>query len=228
VSDPGRPRRPARARQPHERKRQPTEIRRQLVVEAARDVIGAQGLFSTTMRDIALASNVSLGTITYHFTGLDEILAEVLQREMEEFYAPVVEGAGKIADARAALGELVDGFLAPDERTRRHWLLWLEFWALAAYHPVYSRWLAAVYAGWRRDITAIVKRGVADGTFRPVDVAAAVVDFMAALDGLVVQTYLPDAVLTPAMARERLSANSDRLLARTESPSSEPGSDLGE
>ena len=38
-----------------ERQRQPTEIRRVLLLDAAREVIAARGLAATTMRDIARA-----------------------------------------------------------------------------------------------------------------------------------------------------------------------------
>jgi hypothetical protein len=45
----------ARAKQASERSRHPTEIRRQLIVEAARSVIAERGLFATSVRDIAAA-----------------------------------------------------------------------------------------------------------------------------------------------------------------------------
>jgi len=53
--------RPTRAKTASERVRQPTEIRRRLIVDAARSVISERGLFVTTMRDIAQASAVPGG-----------------------------------------------------------------------------------------------------------------------------------------------------------------------
>src|SRR5512142_3461659 len=97
-----------RARQASERIRHPTEVRRALIVEAARSVIADRGLFATTMRDIAAASQVSLGTWTYHFRGIAEILAEVLDGEMDTLYAPVVAAAAAMPDGRAALHALID------------------------------------------------------------------------------------------------------------------------
>jgi len=85
------------------------------------------------MRDIATASDVSLGTITYHFTGITEILAEVLNDEMDSFYGPVIAAAKAAPDGRAALREIVDGFVASSARAREHWVLWLDFWALSAH-----------------------------------------------------------------------------------------------
>ncbi len=84
----------ARAKRASERTRHPTEVRRPLIVEAARSVIADRGLFATTMRDIAAASGVSLGTVTYHFRGIAEILGEVLDLEMDALYAPAPGSTG--------------------------------------------------------------------------------------------------------------------------------------
>jgi len=75
-----------KARQRWERTRHPTEIRRRLVVEAAREVLAEKGLAGTGVRDVAAASGVSSGTITYHFRGIDEIFADVLKLETVLFY----------------------------------------------------------------------------------------------------------------------------------------------
>lgn len=61
--------------------RQPTEIRRRLIIEAARVLIADRGLFSASMRDIAQRAEVSLGTVSYHFEGIAELLSEVLHAE---------------------------------------------------------------------------------------------------------------------------------------------------
>ena len=112
-----------------ERQRQPTEIRRVLIVDAARDVIAERGLAATTVRDIAQAGGVSIGTLTYHFSGIAEILSEVLEREMALFYEPLIERARAAERATDALQSLIDGFFADDDRTGQHWRLWLDFWS---------------------------------------------------------------------------------------------------
>src|SRR5437763_447749 len=156
----------ARARAAGERIRHPTEVRRALIVEAARSVIADRGLFATTMRDIAAASQVSLGTVTYHFRGIAEILAEVLDGEMDAFYAPLVAAADAAPDGRAVLHALIDGFLASSPRARQHWVLWLDFWALSAHDGEYAGRQAAFYQRWQQDVAGIFRRALADGTLR--------------------------------------------------------------
>ena len=217
----------ARARQAGERIRHPTQVRRALIVEAARSVIAERGLFATTMRDIAAASEVSLGTVTYHFLGIAEILAEVLDAEMDTLYAPLVAAAAAQPDGRAALHALIDGFLASSPRARQHWVLWLDFWALSAHDGEYARRQAAFYQRWQRDVETIFRRGLADGTLRagspagPLDEAGAlngagaldeaVAEFMAVFDGMASKVYLPGADMGPAEARGRLHRYVDRI-----------------
>ena len=200
----------ARAKRASERTRHPTEVRRPLIVEAARSVIADRGLFATTMRDIAAASGVSLGTVTYHFRGIAEILGEVLDREMDTLYAPVVATAAAEPDGRAALHRLIDAFLASSPRARQHWVLWLDFWALAAHDREYASRQTAVYQRWQQDVEAIFRRGMTDGTIRVKVVDEAVTEFMAIFDGMGSQAYLPGADIGPAEARSRLHRYVDR------------------
>lgn len=201
----------ARAKQASERSRHPTEVRRHLIVEAARSVIAERGLFATSMRDIAAASDVSLGTVTYHFTGIAEILAEVLNGEMDSFYGPVIDTVKAAPDGRAALREIVDGFIASTPRAREHWVLWLDFWALSAHDPGYASRQTELYQRWHADVQAVFERGSADGSLRVTSEEDAVTEFMAIFDGMAAQAYLPGADLRPAEARTRLHRWIDRL-----------------
>jgi AcrR family transcriptional regulator len=204
--------RSARAKTASERRRQPTEIRRRLIVDAARAVIAGRGVFATTMRDIAQASEVSVGTLTYHFTGIAEILAEVLQAEMDSFYLPIVEQARGAADATTAMRLLIDGFFADDERTVQHWRLWLDFWSLSAHAPTHAQWHAKVYEAWRTDVRQVLERGLAAGEFAVDDLDVVMIEFMALFDGLAAQVYLPGSPMGPLQARDHLRGWVDRRL----------------
>jgi AcrR family transcriptional regulator len=201
----------ARAKQANERTRHPTEVRRPLIVEAARSVIADRGLFTTTMRDIAAASEASLGTVTYHFSGIAEILAEVLKGEMDAFYAPIIAAAFAKPGGRAALHALIDGFFASSPRARQHWVLWLDFWALSAHDSEHASRQTAIYQRWQADVEAIFKRGVTDGSLSLEAVDEAVIEFMAIFDGMASHAYLPGADVRPAEARSRLHRYIDRL-----------------
>lgn len=189
---------------PPPRRRQPPEVRRKMIVAAARTVIAERGLHATTVRDIAAAAGVAVGTVTYHFTGMADVLAEVLQTEMTDYSAPIMSAAAGASSGAAGLAVIVDGLIASGARAEAHWKLWLDFWALAAHYPVFSSWQSRVYRDLHELTGSVLSRGHEDGTLAVADPAAQAVEFVALLDGLVVQSYLPGAALTPAQARARL------------------------
>ncbi|RIJ77863.1 TetR family transcriptional regulator [Nakamurella silvestris] len=188
------------------RTRQPPHIRRQMITEAARTVIAGHGLHATTLRDVAAAADVALGTVTYHFTGIDEVLAEVLKSEMLIYSAPITDAAQEAATGRAGLDVVIDGLLASDERAGEHWRLWLDFWTLAAHNAEYSAWQSQIYRDLHAVVAGLLRRGHADGSLTVTDPVREAVEFVAMLDGLVVQSYLRQSQITPDQARAMLKS----------------------
>lgn len=175
-----------------------------MLLDAARGVIAERGLHATTIRDVAGAGQVAVGTVTYHFSGMEEVLAGVLESETESYSGPIWERAAAAATGRAGLTALIDGLMASDVRTQEHWKLWLDFWALAAHYPQYSSWQSRVYRDLHALVGGLLSRGRSDGSLTVIDAAAQAVELIALLDGLVVQAYLPGSRLTPLRARAML------------------------
>ncbi len=178
-----------------------------MIIEAARTVIADRGLHATTVRDIAAAAEVAVGTVTYHFSGIAEVLAGVLESEMGDYSAPIMARAAAAPTGRAGLAEITEGLLASGTHAIQHWKLWLDFWALAARYPRYSSWQSQVYRDLHALVASIMDRGTADGSLAVTDPQSAAVQFIALLDGLVVQCYLPDPRITPGLARAMLTAH---------------------
>ncbi|MCW2912633.1 MAG: TetR family transcriptional regulator [Actinomycetia bacterium] len=205
------PRRKARSRA--ERSRQPTEVRRQLVVEAARVLIADKGLVGINIREIAAASGVSTGTITYHFSGVNEILVDVVALEQQLFSEPLLAKMDDAPSAAAALQLLIDGMLTDAPEVVTHWRLWRDYWAAAVRAPELAQWHAEQYELWRTRVTAIVARGVESGELQSeLDPAVVALEFTALLDGLAVQAFLTGSPVTPDVARARLTDYVQRRL----------------
>lgn len=183
-----------------------------MITEAARTVIGDRGLHATTLRDVAAAADVALGTVTYHFTGIDEVLAEVLKNEMVSFSAPITEAALALTSGRAGIDHVIDGLVASDDRAQQHWRLWLDFWTLAAHNAEYSAWQADIYRRQHADVATLLERGHADGSLTVADAGREAVEFVAMLDGLVVQSYLRQSLLDPEQARRLLKSYVDQTM----------------
>ncbi|MEV6349142.1 TetR/AcrR family transcriptional regulator [Actinoplanes sp. NPDC051851] len=198
----GRPR--AKAKAEAERQRHPTEVRRRLVIESARDLIADKGLFNVKVRDISAACSVSPGTIVYHFRSLDEVLWEVIKAETADFYVPLQESVRDSGDAAAELFTFLGAMFSDDPDTRRHWLIWLDFWAAAAREDSYGEWMNTHYDGWRQALREIAERGTEQGTFTCADPSAFAIETAALVDGLAAQCYSRKSRITVSEARTHL------------------------
>lgn len=188
------------------RRRMPPEVRRRMLLQAARGVIAERGLHATTLRDIAAAGDVAVGTVTYHFSGITEVLAGVLDAEMQEYSAPIMAAAAAAATGREALQLLIDGLLADGQRARDHWKLWLDFWALSAHDDRYADWQRRVYDDLHTLVAEAFRRGGADNSLTVVeDPRTTALESVALLDGLVVQCYRPQGAITLARGRAILT-----------------------
>ena len=93
--------------------------RRERIIAAALEVIGERGVHQTTHRIIAARAGVPLGSLTYYFEGLDDILQQAfasLAGRMAEQYRASLEGATSLEEACAAVVDLICGsYATPDE-----------------------------------------------------------------------------------------------------------------
>lgn len=71
---------------------------RNRLLTAARQCIAAQGLASTTSRDIAGAAGVNLAAITYHFGSKDQLVTDALLGALRSWLTPALEVMGNGGD----------------------------------------------------------------------------------------------------------------------------------
>jgi DNA-binding transcriptional regulator YbjK len=148
--------------------------RRQRLIDVALDVIAEHGVAATTHRKVAQAADVPLGSLTYHFKGLDDLLAGAFTKLADEtadgFEAALAGAAGPDAAREAVVG-LVTGELLGE---RRHILLTYELYALAARRPdlrrVTDTWMARSRAALARHFdpaTPVMLDALIDGLSIP-------------------------------------------------------------
>jgi TetR/AcrR family transcriptional regulator, regulator of biofilm formation and stress response len=118
--------------------------RRERILDAALDVIAESGVHRTTHRKIATRAAVPLGSLTYYFDGIDDLLAQAFARlsdTMSRFYRRTVQGARTLAEAEAAVVELICG---PGYATKRDMTLIFEMYAYANHNAA----VAATTRAW--------------------------------------------------------------------------------
>ncbi|MFE9447528.1 TetR/AcrR family transcriptional regulator [Streptomyces sp. NPDC006739] len=165
--------------------------RRQRIIDAAIRVVGDKGIAGLTHRSAAAAADVPLGSTTYHFATLDELLVAALRQASEGFGKVLAEllpegGRGDLAtDLARALGEWLDG-----DRTGAE--LEYELYLAALRRPA----LRPVAAEWTEE-TALRLAGRTD----PVTARA----LLALMDGICLQVLLTGASYDEEYARELLA-----------------------
>lgn len=118
--------------------------RRDRILDAALDVIAEAGVHRTTHRRIASRAGVPLGSLTYYFDGIDDLLALAFARlsdTMSRLYRRTLHSAGSPAQAEAAVVELICG---PAYATDRDMTLIFEMYAYANHNPA----VAATTRSW--------------------------------------------------------------------------------
>jgi AcrR family transcriptional regulator len=167
------------------------ERRRELIVQAARASIVERGLAATSVREVARAAGVSLGTVTYHFPTLDELLTEVLSVTLRDFYRPRRRRMPPDATAVDRLRVLVeDHFSSPD--LYEQCVIWLEYWPRAIHVPSARAWRRRRYGAYQRYIARVLTAGRDAGEFDVAYPGELATEFLALFDGLSVALVVED------------------------------------
>lgn len=131
---------------PTRRRRRHDPDRRDRLVATALDVIAEHGVAGASHRAIARAADVPLGSTTYHFSTLDELLTAAFTVQAETV-ADALEERMRAASGREAALDALATHLAQDLLgTDRELVLAVELYVAAARRPA----LRAVTEAWMR------------------------------------------------------------------------------
>lgn len=158
--------------------------RRQRIIDAAMRVVGAKGIAGLSHRSVAAEADVPLGSTTYHFATLDDLLVAAL-RQANAAYAPTVPAGEDLAEALARLlGEMLS---ADRARVELEYELYLAALRRPALRPVAAEWCEAVSAALSARTDPATARAL-----------------VAVMDGISLQVLLTGAEYDEAYAREVL------------------------
>ncbi|MFJ9395241.1 TetR/AcrR family transcriptional regulator [Streptomyces californicus] len=183
--------------------------RRTRIIDAALSVISADGIAGLSHRTVAAEADVPLGSTTYHFGSLDELLVAALRRCNENFVRTLRESealaaggeAEEAARAAGSAGSAGSAGLA-DELTRLlgQWFagergaieLEYELYLAALRRPA----LRPVAAEWTEEAVELLSRRTDPGTARAL---------VALMDGVCLQVLLAGGTFDAAYTREMLA-----------------------
>jgi len=162
--------------------------RRDRLVDTALDVIAERGVAAATYRAIASAADVPLGSLTYHFRSLIELLTAAFTRHIDTVAARFDERMRLAGDRTAALDVVVEHITDDLLGSQRDLLLAVELYAAAARHPA----LRQATQEWMSRSRRSLERHFDPGTARQLD---------ALVEGLVLHTALSTDPMDAAQIR---------------------------
>jgi DNA-binding transcriptional regulator YbjK len=172
--------RPASSRRPNDPER------RGRIIDACLDVIAEVGVDGASHRRIATAADVPLGSMTYYFTGMSELLHEAFTRfatTASDQFERRMTAAETLEEARAAVVALItqDVFASQRELVLTH-----ELYTLAARDPAYRD----ITNAWMSRSRAALERHFDPTTVRMLD---------ALIEGLTIHRALDTEPQDPAL-----------------------------
>ncbi|RKN12451.1 TetR/AcrR family transcriptional regulator [Streptomyces radicis] len=170
--------------------------RRERIVGACLDVIAESGVAGTSHRKVAAAADVPLGSMTYHFSGMDELLHEAFTRFASSVIEHFERRMSEAADVEAAKRALVALITADVFGTQRDLVLTHELYTLAAREPAFR----GLTNAWMTRSRAALERHFDPTTARLLD---------ALVEGLTIHRALDTEPQDPALvtaAVERLTS----------------------
>ncbi|MEU7295271.1 TetR family transcriptional regulator [Streptomyces exfoliatus] len=177
--------------------------RRERIVDAALRVVGRAGITGLSHRTVAAEADVPLGSTTYHFASLDELLVAALRKANEGFGRLLRESpalAAPDADLAAVLARLLGEWMGGARaRVELEYELYLAALRRPALRPVAAEWTDTVIAVLAHRTDPVTARALG-----------------ALMDGLCLQALLTGGAYDEEYAREMLA----RIL--NEPPNSPP------
>lgn len=163
--------------------------RRDRIIDAALEVIVAEGVAGISHRKVAAAAEVPLGSMTYHFAGMEELIHEAFTR----FATAVSDRIDERMRATRSRDDALDALIAHIDHDllgdQRDLVLTHELYTLAAHDPRYR----TLTTDWMtRSRTALERH------FDPV--TARILD--AVVEGLSLHRALDLRPVPPGLARE--------------------------
>ncbi|MGA4842705.1 TetR/AcrR family transcriptional regulator [Streptomyces sp. G45] len=138
--------------------------RRQRIIDAAIRVVGRDGIAGLSHRSVAAEADVPLGSMTYHFKTLDELMVAAL-RQSSEAYAKAVRARGLLREPGADVAEELAALLGEWLAARRpgvelEYELYLAALRRPALRPVAAEWCGGLIDLLREHVDAATARGL--------------------------------------------------------------------
>jgi AcrR family transcriptional regulator len=136
------------------------------IVRAAWSVIAAEGIQAASLRRVAIEAGCTTGLITHYFTDKNELVTYAYRKVLDKM---IVDAAAQIERESTVVKKLLAAVEAV-EPTKPEYrgltIVLINFWAAAAFNPVFAQHCRRDYKRWRDLIAQAIRDGVQNQELR--------------------------------------------------------------
>jgi AcrR family transcriptional regulator len=147
------------------------DLRKQQIIDAARELIGRRGYAAVTMGRIAQGAGISRSTLYAYFQNMETIVQEAFalgQQQLEERIARLDTESGDAGERLVRM--IAETFRYFDEHKAFFQAVVTQAYLGAQTEPGGSLVVGALGRDFRRKLADVLRKGVAKGVLRPHDV----------------------------------------------------------
>ncbi|WP_415971301.1 TetR/AcrR family transcriptional regulator [Rhodococcus sp. 077-4] len=175
--------------------------RRQRIFEAVFDVVVESGIGQVTLRAVADAAGLAIGSVRHYFSSRDELVGAASDEVIDRITARIAAHRDRLDGSKDRLGiaeDMLCELLPLTERTSREVLVWLEIVTSGRTDPVLKASADRLFTG-TRSLAAVI---VTHAELASKAESALETERLAAMiDGLALRACLHPDKLPPALAR---------------------------
>lgn len=190
------------------------ELRKANLVEATLACLKRHGFQGASIRKISAEAGVSVGLISHHYSGKDELVAEAYMAVTGRVMQLLREAMAQVApNARERLSAFFRGSFSAELLDPQLLDAWLAFWGAVKTAEAINQVHDHSYGEYRRELRTLLSELAREEGWAQFDADLAAISLSALLDGLWLESGLNPGTFTPAQGVQICEAWVDGLQA---------------
>lgn len=179
------------------------EARRRQIVETAIQTIATQGFSQASLAEIARKAGISKGVISYHFSGKEDLVDEILESLLKQPAEFIKERVGTAESGLEKLEAYIEANFEFMATHRDNYVALVDLWGRRGGNDP-NHFNAEAYEPSRHYLGHILEEGRESGEFRALPVRTTASLIQASIDGVMLQWVFDEKAVDLRASREEI------------------------
>ncbi|MFD1703400.1 TetR/AcrR family transcriptional regulator [Methylopila henanensis] len=128
------------------------------ILEAAKDIVVAEGFANLSYRNIAKRVGIAVGNVNYYYPSKDDLMVDLAEFIFDRWDQRLKKRVPSRLKSDREIFRFSIQFMIEENKRERTVTLLMEMWAMANHSPPVSKMLGAFYARMRTWISGMIER----------------------------------------------------------------------